>query len=46
MVTPDITYNYYLDDLDIYGVATRHGPVSATIAPAGRYYLYLPALSD
>ncbi|MCA9869275.1 MAG: hypothetical protein KDH90_22940, partial [Anaerolineae bacterium] len=27
------TYWYWLDDIDLNGVATRHGPVSATLNP-------------
>jgi hypothetical protein len=29
-LTPGTTYFYWLDDVDITGVVTRHGPVSAT----------------
>lgn len=29
---PGVIYFYWLEDVDIYGVKTRHGPVSATIA--------------
>jgi hypothetical protein len=39
-VTNGVTYWYKLEDVDLYGVSTFHGPVSAV---AGRgYRLYLP----
>ena len=34
-VTPGVTYFYKLEDVDIYGVATLHGPVQATALAAG-----------
>ena len=30
-LTPGVTYFYWLDDVDVNGVTTRHGPVSATL---------------
>jgi hypothetical protein len=38
-VTPGITYYYWLEDVDVYGVATLHGPVSAKL---GAVYRLLP----
>ncbi|MDX9954246.1 MAG: GEVED domain-containing protein [Anaerolineae bacterium] len=34
-VTPGVTYFYKLEDVDIYGVTTLHGPVQATALAAG-----------
>lgn len=34
-VTPGVTYFYKLEDVDIYGVATLHGPVQATALAVG-----------
>jgi hypothetical protein len=34
-VTPGVTYFYKLEDVDIYGVATLHGPVQATALASG-----------
>lgn len=31
---PGVTYYYWLEDVDAYGVATGHGPVEATVQPA------------
>jgi hypothetical protein len=33
-VIPGVTYYYKLEDVDLHGVGTFHGPVSATVAPA------------
>ena len=33
--TPEKTYYYLLEDLDLNGAAARHGPVSATVAAVG-----------
>jgi hypothetical protein len=33
---PGVTYSYWLEDVDVYGVSTFHGPVSATLARVGR----------
>jgi hypothetical protein len=41
-VTNSVTYWYKLEDLDLYGVSTLHGPVSAT--PRQLHWLYLPLL--
>jgi hypothetical protein len=30
-LSPGATYHYWLDDVDVNGVTTRHGPVSATL---------------
>lgn len=39
-VSPGVTYYYWLEDVDVYGVTTLHGPVSAVV-PSFRYYLPL-----
>ena len=47
-VTNGLTYYYELEDVDIYGTSTRHGPVSATpssATPAGSYRVFLPFIS-
>jgi uncharacterized delta-60 repeat protein len=31
-LTPGATYYYWLEDVDLYGAATRHGPVSVTFS--------------
>jgi hypothetical protein len=41
-VTNGVTYWYKLEDVDIHGVSTFHGPVSAT--PRRLHWLYLPLL--
>lgn len=38
-VKPGCAYYYWLEDVDVYGTATRHGPVSALLLH--RYYLPL-----
>lgn len=38
------TYYYWLEDLDIYGVATRHGPVQATVRGLV-HRVYLPQIA-
>jgi hypothetical protein len=35
-VTQGVTYWYKLEDVDVYGVSTFHGPVSATPGSGGR----------
>jgi len=35
-VRPDLTYYYWLEDMDVYGVATLHGPISARLAAVYR----------
>jgi len=40
-VTPNVTCYYWLEDIDVYGTASTHGPVSAT---ATRYLYYLPLI--
>jgi hypothetical protein len=44
-VAPGRTYRYWLEDVDVRGAATRHGPVSATLLPAGLYRIYLPLIN-
>ncbi len=39
-VTNGVTYRYKLEDVDLYGVSTFHGPVAAT--PQRLHWLYLP----
>jgi hypothetical protein len=39
------TYFYLLEDVDIRGQATRHGPVSATLSPPAPYRIYLPLVN-
>lgn len=41
-VTNGVTYWYKLEDVDLYGVGTMHGPVSAT--PQRLHWIYLPLL--
>lgn len=38
------TYYYWLEDVDVYGVATRHGPVSVQVSPGSQHRFYLPLL--
>jgi len=38
------TYTYKLEDVDLNGVATLHGPVSATVVPHLRRPSYRPML--
>ena len=38
------TYWYWLEDVDLYGVATRHGPVSATFGATLSRKTFLPML--
>jgi hypothetical protein len=40
------TYYYKLEDVDLNGVTTLHGPVSATVAPGLRRPSYRPVLPD
>jgi hypothetical protein len=40
-VVKGVTYYYKLEDMDIHGVSTFHGPVSATPSPIGSIYLPL-----
>ena len=42
IVTNGVTYHYRLEDVDIYGTSTLHGPVTAT--PSRTYQLYLPLI--
>ncbi|HSJ52973.1 MAG TPA: hypothetical protein VLC52_04430, partial [Anaerolineae bacterium] len=39
-VEPGVTYYYWLEDMDVYGTATEHGPVFALV-PGHWYYLPL-----
>ena len=36
------TYFYLLEDVDAYGQASQHGPVSATLQPTTMFRIYLP----
>jgi hypothetical protein len=40
-VVTGVTYYYKLEDVDIHGVSTFHGPVSATPGQIHRVYLPL-----
>ena len=47
-VMPATTYTYWLEEIDIYGQAARHGPVDVTLPPPGPRYspeVYLPIIS-
>jgi hypothetical protein len=37
------TFYYVLEDVDLYGVSTRHGPINVTLYPAVRRPLFRPA---
>jgi hypothetical protein len=39
------TYYYLLEDVDLYGVVTRHGPVSASALPSLRRPILRPVIS-
>lgn len=41
----DITYYYELEEVDVYGIKTRHGPVSAVITYPQRHVVYLPLIN-
>jgi len=45
-VTPGGTTYYRLEDIDIYGVRTFHGPTWATSGAPLRYTLFLPLISQ
>ena len=45
-VVKGVTYYYQLEDVDIHGVSTFHGPVSATPASIRRIYLPLILAGD
>ena len=40
-----IAYYYWLEDIDIYGRVTQHGPVSAVLMPGGQYRLFVPVVT-
>jgi hypothetical protein len=40
------TFYYHLEDVDLYGVSTLHGPVKATLARPLRRPLYRPTLPE
>ena len=45
-VASGLTYWYWLEDVDAYGVPTRHGPLSVQIqVQPGDHRIYLPLLS-
>jgi hypothetical protein len=44
-VRRETTYLYWLEDVDIYGATTMHGPVSALVADAYWSPIYLPLVS-
>lgn len=35
-VRPGVTYSYWLEDVDVHGISTFHGPVSAELVRVGR----------
>jgi hypothetical protein len=41
-VVTGMTYYYWLEDVDVYGVATPHGPVTAGLPPGRRLVLPRP----
>jgi hypothetical protein len=44
MATPGVLYYYWLEDVDVYGTATRHGPVTAFIWTEELLKVYLPTV--
>ena len=40
------THFYLLEDVDVYGKATRHGPVVGSLPTPGRYHYYLPLVEQ
>jgi hypothetical protein len=44
-LTPGLTYYYQLEDVDIYGVRTKHGPVWATVVKPISNSVYLPLVA-
>jgi hypothetical protein len=44
-VQPGVTYYYKLEDVDIYGQRTAHGPVSATLRASPSFLIYLPLVT-
>jgi len=38
----DTVYFYWLEDVDVYGITTRHGPVSTKLIAGALYSTYLP----
>jgi hypothetical protein len=42
-VTPGLTNHYWLEDVDVYGQTTQHGPVQVTL-PSRPYCHYLPLI--
>ena len=44
-VAPGATYYYWLEDVDIWGAPTRHGPVPAVALASLPYRTYLPMVS-
>jgi hypothetical protein len=42
---PGLAYWYWLEGVDAYGIATRHGPVSIQVPLGNQYRLYLPQVS-
>ena len=44
-LVPEQAYYYWLEDVDLYGRGTLHGPVQATAAAAGGEPIYLPMVT-
>ena len=42
---PGITYYYWLEDVDVHGTVTRHGPVWAILVNPGAYHAFLPTIT-
>jgi hypothetical protein len=43
-VAPGIAAYYWLEDVDIYGTATLHGPISAVVHAPDLYHIYFPRI--
>jgi predicted outer membrane repeat protein len=44
-IVPGFSYYYWLDVVDVYDVATRHGPVSAMVEGGALHRLFLPIVN-
>jgi uncharacterized repeat protein (TIGR01451 family) len=44
-VVPGITYYYWLEDVDVYGMAVQHGPVTAMVTVSALHRVHLPVVS-
>jgi hypothetical protein len=41
-VVAGVTYYYWLEDVDVFGLASVHGPISGKVAPLRRLLLARP----